>query len=86
MELAGTGITVNGICPGYAETPMLGQSIANIVKKTGRTEPEARKMLANINRHGRLIQPQEVADAVLKLCSRASDKITGQAIQIPEAA
>jgi len=43
MELADTGVTVNAICPGYAATPMLEQSVARIVKKTGRTESEARK-------------------------------------------
>jgi NAD(P)-dependent dehydrogenase (short-subunit alcohol dehydrogenase family) len=86
LELAKTGITVNAICPGYAETPMLQQSVANIVKKTGRTEPEARKMLANINRHGRLIEPREVAAAVLRLCLPEADRMTGRAIEIPEAA
>ena len=83
MELEGTGITVNAICPGYAATPMLEESVARIVKKTGRSEAEARKMLADINPGGRLVEPQEVADAVLKLCSPDSDGVTGQAIQIP---
>jgi NAD(P)-dependent dehydrogenase (short-subunit alcohol dehydrogenase family) len=86
MELSGSGITVNAICPGYTETPMLEQSVANIMKKTGRSEPEARRMLANINRHGRLIEPREVAEAVLTLCSSSSDGTTGQTIQIPESA
>src|SRR5690606_26019874 len=35
QELAATGITVNAICPGFTETPMLARSIANIVEKTG---------------------------------------------------
>jgi len=86
MELENTGITVNAICPGYAATPMLEQSVARIVKKTGRSEADARKMLADINPDGRLLEPQEVADAVLKLCSPAFNRITGQAIAIPEGA
>jgi NAD(P)-dependent dehydrogenase (short-subunit alcohol dehydrogenase family) len=86
MELADTGITVNAICPGYAATPMLEQSVARIVRKTGRSESDARRMLADINSDGRLVEPQEVADAVLKLCSHDSDQITGQSIQIPEGA
>jgi 3-hydroxybutyrate dehydrogenase len=85
MELSGSGITVNAICPGYTETPLLEQSVANIKKKTGRSEAEARGILAGINRHGRLIEPREVAEAVLRLCANG-EQITGQAIQIPESA
>lgn len=84
MELQSTGITVNAICPGYAATPMLEQSVARIVKKTGRSADDARKTLAEINPDGRLVEPKEVADAVLKLCGPGSEKVTGQAIQIPE--
>jgi 3-hydroxybutyrate dehydrogenase len=83
-ETAGTGITVNAVCPGYTATPMLEESVARIVKKTGRSEAEARKILADFNPGGRLVEPREVADTVLKLCSKESDGVTGQAIQIPE--
>lgn len=83
-ETAGTFITVNAVCPGYTATPMLEESVARIVKKTGRSEAEARKILADFNPGGRLVEPREVADAVLKLCSKESDRVTGQAIQIPE--
>jgi 3-hydroxybutyrate dehydrogenase len=83
-ETAGSRITVNAVCPGYTATPMLEESVARIVKKTGRSEAEARKVLADFNPGGRLVEPREVADAVLKLCSKHSDGTTGQAIQIPE--
>ena len=86
MEFRETGITVNAICPGYAATPMLEESIARIAEKTGRSVAEARKMLSDINPGGRLVEPREVAEAVLRLCSTNSDGVTGQAIQIPEGA
>jgi 3-hydroxybutyrate dehydrogenase len=84
MEFRETGITVNAICPGYAATPMLEESIARIAEKTGRSVAEARKMLSDINPCGQLVEPREVAEAVLRLCSTDSDGVTGRAIQIPE--
>lgn len=84
MELAGGGITVNAICPGFAATPMLEASVSRIVTMTGRTEAEARKMLSDVNPDGRLVEPREVAAAVLRLCSPGSDAVNGQAIAIPE--
>jgi NAD(P)-dependent dehydrogenase (short-subunit alcohol dehydrogenase family) len=43
-------------------------------------------MLAGFNPDGRLVEPAEVAEAVLKLCAPGSENITGQAIPIPEEA
>jgi NAD(P)-dependent dehydrogenase (short-subunit alcohol dehydrogenase family) len=86
MELGGAGITVNALCPGYAATPMLEESVARIATKTGRSPAEARKMLADVNADGRLIEPDEVAAAALRLCAPGSDNINGQAIEIPEQA
>jgi NAD(P)-dependent dehydrogenase (short-subunit alcohol dehydrogenase family) len=84
MELKGAGITVNALCPGYAATPMLEESVARIVAKTGRSEAEARRMLAEVNPGGRLVEPNEVADIVLRLCRPGSEAVNGQAIEIPE--
>ncbi len=81
-ELAKTGVTVNAVCPGFVETDMLAQSVERIVAKTGRSEADARASLSATNPQGRFIQPQEVADAVLWLCSDGSASITGQAISI----
>jgi NAD(P)-dependent dehydrogenase (short-subunit alcohol dehydrogenase family) len=79
-ELAGTGVTVNAICPGYVDTPMTGHTVAGIAAKTGRTEEQARAALMKQQPIGRLITPEEVADAV-DLCVRSA-AITGQGINV----
>lgn len=81
-ELLKTGVTVNAICPGYVETEMLEQSIARVMEKTGRGEAEARAGFAAFNPNHRLIQPEEVAAAVLWLASDAAISVTGQPIAI----
>ncbi|MDX8443175.1 SDR family NAD(P)-dependent oxidoreductase [Mesorhizobium australafricanum] len=81
-ETAKSGVTVNAVCPGFVETDMLEESIARIVEKTGRSVDEARASLSTTNPQGRFIQPEEVASAVLWLCSDAARSITGQAISV----
>jgi NAD(P)-dependent dehydrogenase (short-subunit alcohol dehydrogenase family) len=81
-EFATQGITVNAVCPGYVDTEMTAATIETIVQKTGRSSAEARAELAKSNPQGRLIQPQEVADAVLWLAGDAAASVTGQAIAI----
>jgi NAD(P)-dependent dehydrogenase (short-subunit alcohol dehydrogenase family) len=82
VELAKTGVTVNAICPGFAETEMLPEIVQRIVDKTGRTAEQARASLTATNPQGRFIQPQEVAATVLWLCSEEAGSITGQAISL----
>ncbi|HKX67100.1 MAG TPA: SDR family oxidoreductase [Intrasporangium sp.] len=79
-ELAGTGVTVNAVCPGYVDTPMTDETVEGIVASTGRTEAEARAALEAKQPIGRLIRPEEVAAAVL-LCV-TTPAITGQAINV----
>jgi NAD(P)-dependent dehydrogenase (short-subunit alcohol dehydrogenase family) len=82
VELAGTRITVNAVCPGFTETDLLERSVATIQAATGRPASEARAQLAASNPQRRLIAPEEVAHAVLWLCSEAARGITGQAIVV----
>jgi NAD(P)-dependent dehydrogenase (short-subunit alcohol dehydrogenase family) len=82
LETAEAGITVNAVCPGYTETPLLEKAVDRIVTTTKRNEADARTQLEASNPMGRFIKPQEVADAVLWLCRDGSAAITGQAISV----
>ncbi len=80
LETAKTSVTVNAVCPGYTQTPMLEHAVDNIMRKTGRSRPEAEAALKASNPQGRFVQPEEVAQTVLWLCSAGS--VTGQAISV----
>ena len=82
LELAGTRVTVNAVCPGFTDTELVGGAVANIVAKTGRTVEQAVAELTRHNPQGRLIDPDEVAAAVLWLCAPASRSVTGQTIMV----
>ena len=82
LEVADRGITVNAVCPGYVETDMMGQAIDNVMARTGRTREEARAYFASQNPQQRVVQPGEVADAVLWLCGDGAAGVNGAAIPI----
>lgn len=81
-EVAPKGVTVNAVCPGYTESDMVTEAVANIVAKTGRTTEQARQQLMGRNPLKRLIKPDEVANAVAWLCLPGSEAVNGQAIVI----
>jgi len=82
LELARTGVTVNAVCPGFTETPLIERAVQNIVAKTGRSAEAARAELAKANPQGKLVRPEEVADCVLWLVSPGAGSINGQAIAV----
>lgn len=82
LETARAGITVNAVCPGFTDTDMLERSIEKIMAATGRSADEARASLADGNPQGRFVEPSEVANAVLWLCSDGASAVTGQAISV----
>ena len=81
-ELASTNVTANAVCPGFTDTEMNAEAIDKIRSKTGRSAEEARAELMRSNPQGRLIDPNEVANAVLWLCLPESRSINGQAIAV----
>ncbi len=82
LEVARKGITVNAVCPGYTDTDILRNSVANVVGKTGRSESEALAEFASVNPQRRIVQPAEVADAVLWLCGPGAASVTGQSVSV----
>ena len=82
LELAARGITVNAVCPGYTDTDIVRDAVTNITAKTGRSEQQALQSLVSVNPQGRLVTPDEVADAVHWLCRSASASINGQSIAV----
>ncbi len=82
LETARTGVTVNAVCPGYADTELLRDSIAGIVARTGKGEAEIIGRFTASNPQGRLVLPGEVAAAVAYLCAPGAEAITGQALAI----
>jgi NAD(P)-dependent dehydrogenase (short-subunit alcohol dehydrogenase family) len=80
MEVAGTGVTANSICPPYVRTEMTATTIANIVARTGMTESEAEAALTADSALGRLLEPEEVAHVVAFLVNDSSGAINGQSI------
>lgn len=75
-------VTVNAVCPGYTDTPLVDTAVAAIVAKTGRDPGMVRARLAGMNEGGRMIAPSEVADEVARLCAPDAAGITGAAIVI----
>jgi len=82
LEAARKGVTVNAVCPGYTETDMVQDALDNIMSKTGLNRDQARAKLAQGNPQGRLVQPEEVADAVVWLCQEGASAVNGQAIAV----
>jgi NAD(P)-dependent dehydrogenase (short-subunit alcohol dehydrogenase family) len=81
-EFAKTNLTFNAVCPGFTDTEILARSVETIMAKTGRSADEARADLARFNPQGRLIAPDDVAEAVIWLCLPSGRSVTGQSIAV----
>jgi NAD(P)-dependent dehydrogenase (short-subunit alcohol dehydrogenase family) len=79
-EIGDSGVTINAVCPGFVDTRVVEESIANVVALTAAEPAEARERFAKVQGHGRLIDPDEVARAILFLIGEES--INGQSLVI----
>jgi NAD(P)-dependent dehydrogenase (short-subunit alcohol dehydrogenase family) len=82
VELAGNGVRVNAVAPGFVMTPMLARFIAG---PGGETDPAtlqgASEQMARMTPLGRMGEPEDIAQAVLYLASDASSFVTGQILR-----
>jgi NAD(P)-dependent dehydrogenase (short-subunit alcohol dehydrogenase family) len=81
-EVATRNITINAVCPGYTDTDLIREAAAKISAVTGRKVDDALQAMTKSNPQGRLIQPDEVANAVAWLCLPGSESVTGQSIVV----
>ena len=82
-EVAGTGVTVNAVCPGYVDTDMTRESVARIAAKTGMSPEAALHAALATTGQVRLISPEDVARAVRALCEDAG-ATNGETVVIAE--
>ena len=78
----GTNMTFNALCPAYVDTPIVERNIDAITNRSALDEEAAKQLMVDVNPLGRLIHPDEVADAALWLCRDEAVAINGQAIEI----
>ena len=81
-ETATRGVTVNAVCPGYTDTDIVRDSIDRVVEKTGRARNDVLAEYLHDTPIGRLIRPEEVAAAVLYLCSPQAAAVSGTTLAV----
>lgn len=74
VENARAGIRINAICPGSIDTPMLQSAMA--------IDPQVKKMILAGQPGGRLGTPEEIAEAVVWLCSERASFVTGHSMLV----
>ena len=80
LELAPHGITVNALCPGWVNTPMMADTTRNIAAKTGCTEAEALERIEAMIPMGKILEPEQVAAMLAYVVSKEAAQLTGQAL------
>jgi len=74
LEYANSGIRINAVCPGVIRTPMIDRIVA--------ARPQMEEVYTAMHPVGRLGEPEEIAEAVVWLCSDAASFVTGHAMVV----
>jgi NAD(P)-dependent dehydrogenase (short-subunit alcohol dehydrogenase family) len=79
-EVTGTGVTSNAVCPSFVRTDMTTTTVRRIASATGKSEEDSTRLVAGMSPLGRLLEPDEVAHAVVFLAAAESGAINGQTV------
>ncbi len=74
LEYATLGIRVNAVCPGYIRTPLIEEALTS--------NPEMEAQIVARHPVGRMGRPEEIAEAVMWLCSDAASFVTGHTMTV----
>lgn len=81
LEAAAHGVTVNAVCPGYVDTPLLQNQLADLAKtRNVPLEKVVEEVIYPLVPQKRLLDVKEIADYTMFLCSDAAKGVTGQAV------
>ena len=81
-EVGSFGVRVNAVCPGAVESQMNTETMARDARRTGMTLEDVEQQILARTALGRLVQPDDVADAVVFLASDLSSCITGESLAV----
>ncbi len=80
IETAGSGVTVNAVCPGYVDTPMTDTTLGLMAERTRKSRAEALQAILDHSGQPRLVTADEVAATIIGLCDEAAAALTGQTV------
>ncbi|MEK6711430.1 MAG: SDR family oxidoreductase [Nitrospinota bacterium] len=82
-EFGEAGIHVNAVCPGWVDTALWRRNAGGLAAELGaKTEEDARRLAARKNALNRFGRPEELADAIVFLCSERASYITGVSLNL----
>lgn len=81
-EVGPKGVAVCAVCPGYTDTGLVRDAVARIVARTGKGESDALKAVLSASGQQRLVTVDEVAGAVLEMCSEPAAAVSGKVVAL----
>ena len=82
LDVVASGVTVNAVCPSFTDTDLISRGMEQAAARIGGTREDALAGLLKDKPLGRLVRPEEVAEAVLFLCSPNASAVTGTTIAV----